>query len=426
MAGRVLIFENDSEFAEGLRAGFEGLGLKVLVSDDGAAGIAYANETVPDLVLASAELQGMNGFLICKKFKKNEQLKHIPFVILSREAEPDIFEQHKKLSTRAQDYVKKPVGVQELLDRLSRFMPAPAWEEAGAEQDVEIREWSMDVHERPTPIGEPPESERPAAAAMAETAAGEEVEEAEPAVEAAAVEPEPALEAAVPGAEPSVEVEVAAPEPAGEAAAEREQETPVVEEELGIEPRPLFAQELEPLPAEAQADMPDLAESPTAAPARRAPISAYPEVPRLYIGCTLEGRSVAESIQLGLYPDIEADIRGAYDSGRSRGGLAAVADAMAGFQAAVLVVTERDLDQKRVKGRNAPRDDLVFTLGFLLGILGRDRIFLVTMQELGSRLPPDLAGIEATTLAVPESGDLLAATDALCMHIKQVLYGAKL
>lgn len=133
---------------------------------------------------------------------------------------------------------------------------------------------------------------------------------------------------------------------------------------------------------------------------------------------------MAESLQLDLYPDVEAAVGVANDAGLA-GSVLAAASAAAGFEAAVLVVTVDDLDRRGEKGRNTRREDFVFALGFLLGRFGKERTFLVTVQDLGPRLPPDLAGIEPVAFAIPEDGDLLAATDALCTRIKQAVSRAR-
>ena len=127
MSQRILVFEKDSAFAEQLSAGFGQVGATVTVVADGKAGIAHAEATPPTLILLAIELDGMNGFLVCKKIKKDPALAEIPMVILSSDANADeIFEQHKKLRTRADEYVKKPVSFDGLFDICARLVPLDA------------------------------------------------------------------------------------------------------------------------------------------------------------------------------------------------------------------------------------------------------------------------------------------------------------
>ena len=57
----------------------------------------------------------MNGFSVCNKLKKDPALKDVPLIIMSSESSDETFEQHRKLRTRAEDYVHKPITWPDLL-----------------------------------------------------------------------------------------------------------------------------------------------------------------------------------------------------------------------------------------------------------------------------------------------------------------------
>ena len=48
-------------------------------------------------------------------------LKHVPLIIMSSESSDETFEQHRKLRTRAEDYVHKPIAFGELLQHIRTF-----------------------------------------------------------------------------------------------------------------------------------------------------------------------------------------------------------------------------------------------------------------------------------------------------------------
>ena len=73
-------------------------------------------------ILLSIELPRMNGFSVCNKLKKDPNLKDVPLIIMSSESSDETFEQHKKLRTRAEDYVHKPVAFGELLQHIQGFV----------------------------------------------------------------------------------------------------------------------------------------------------------------------------------------------------------------------------------------------------------------------------------------------------------------
>src|SRR5690349_2007216 len=130
---KVLVFESDPSFAGELRTELGRLGAAVQVVDDGNYGLQVASADRPDLILLSIELPRMNGFSVCNKLKKDAQLKDVPLVIMSSESSEETFEQHRKLRTRAEDYVHKPLAFGELLQHIRVFVPLDA---AGPESDA--------------------------------------------------------------------------------------------------------------------------------------------------------------------------------------------------------------------------------------------------------------------------------------------------
>jgi CheY-like chemotaxis protein len=126
MATKVLVFESDPAFAGELRNEFGKLGCSTTVVDDGNFGLQQAAMETPDLILLAIELPRMNGFSVCNKLKKDPALKDVPLIIMSTDSSDETFEQHKKLRTRAEDYVHKPIAFGELLRHILEFIPLPA------------------------------------------------------------------------------------------------------------------------------------------------------------------------------------------------------------------------------------------------------------------------------------------------------------
>jgi DNA-binding response OmpR family regulator/chromosome segregation ATPase len=132
MSIKVLVFESDAAFASELRNELGKLGCSTCVVDDGSVGLQQASAEKPDLILLSIELPRMNGFSVCNKLKKDPLLKDVPLIIMSSESSDETFEQHRKLRTRAEDYIRKPVAFGELLRHIQSFVPV-----AGATGDDE-------------------------------------------------------------------------------------------------------------------------------------------------------------------------------------------------------------------------------------------------------------------------------------------------
>jgi CheY-like chemotaxis protein len=156
MSTKVLVFESDPAFAGELRNELAKLGCTTTVVDDGNAGLQQASSDRPDLILLSIELPRMNGFSVCNKLKKDASLKDVPLIIMSSESSEETFEQHKKLRTRAEDYVHKPIAFGELLQHIQAFVgigAPPSTEGDGAiviDDEIEIGSTDYVLEDEPT------------------------------------------------------------------------------------------------------------------------------------------------------------------------------------------------------------------------------------------------------------------------------------
>lgn len=123
---KILVFESEPAFAWELRTELGRLGCTVQIVDDGNAGLQSAASDRPDLILLSIELPRMNGFSVCNKLKKDPQLKDVPLIIMSSDSSEETFEQHRRLKTRAEDYVRKPIALGELVTHIRQLIPLAA------------------------------------------------------------------------------------------------------------------------------------------------------------------------------------------------------------------------------------------------------------------------------------------------------------
>ncbi|HWZ89863.1 MAG TPA: response regulator [Polyangiaceae bacterium] len=133
---KILVFESDAGFASELTAGFARLGCETSVVDDANLGLQAAAREKPDLILLSIELPRMNGFSVCNKLKRDAALKDVPLIIMSSDSTEETFEQHRRLRTRAEDYVHKPIAFDALLARIQPFV-AIGGADTGADDSVD-------------------------------------------------------------------------------------------------------------------------------------------------------------------------------------------------------------------------------------------------------------------------------------------------
>ncbi|HEY9702326.1 MAG TPA: EAL domain-containing protein, partial [Allocoleopsis sp.] len=72
--------------------------------------------TIPDLILLDINMPEIDGYEVCEKVKSNPLTRHIPVIFLS--ALDDIFAQIKAFNVGGDDYITKPLQIEEVLIRI--------------------------------------------------------------------------------------------------------------------------------------------------------------------------------------------------------------------------------------------------------------------------------------------------------------------
>src|SRR5712691_4009167 len=86
MPKRILLIDSDESFAQGLAAAAKAGGFKALTATNSEQGMALARQQNPDLIVVCVEAQPTNGYMLCTRLKKDEQLKAIPVILTSAHA----------------------------------------------------------------------------------------------------------------------------------------------------------------------------------------------------------------------------------------------------------------------------------------------------------------------------------------------------
>jgi DNA-binding response OmpR family regulator len=109
----VLIIEDDPTMLRGLKDNFEFEGYRVHTATDGDAGLKRALTLQPDLIILDLMLPKANGYEICR-FLRDEKIDTPILMLTAKTRESDIV---LGLKLGADDYVKKPFSIKELLAR---------------------------------------------------------------------------------------------------------------------------------------------------------------------------------------------------------------------------------------------------------------------------------------------------------------------
>lgn len=123
MSKTVLIVESDANLSHAMRDALSERGFVVKESTDGKGCQETMRRERPSALVLAVDLSaGQNGYIICGKLKKDDEIRSIPVVIVGN---PDGFANHKKLKTRADDYLAKPFNGEAIVDRVGALVGYP-------------------------------------------------------------------------------------------------------------------------------------------------------------------------------------------------------------------------------------------------------------------------------------------------------------
>lgn len=95
---------------------------EVVTASDGETGLAEARRKLPDLVVLDLMLPGIDGLEVCRRLRSDARTSHIPIVMLTAKGEES--DAVIGLAQGADDYVRKPFGIRELVARIATRLRA--------------------------------------------------------------------------------------------------------------------------------------------------------------------------------------------------------------------------------------------------------------------------------------------------------------
>lgn len=126
---RLLIIDDDPDFAEGIKLILENAGYVVEVIHDPDVGFESLQTSPPDLLLLDILMgRGAEGIAIARKMRKEPKLREIPTLIITGMREQIAFlfpgEPVHPHFVAVDELVEKPVEPEFLLDRVSTLLQA--------------------------------------------------------------------------------------------------------------------------------------------------------------------------------------------------------------------------------------------------------------------------------------------------------------
>ena len=120
---RILIIEDDSHIAEGLKLNLSLLGYEVDIAPDGVSGLQKWKTGQPHLIVLDIMLPGIDGFSILQSIRLADE--RLPILILSAKGSSE--DRVKGLTYGVDDYLAKPFNLEEFLLRVERLLARVSW-----------------------------------------------------------------------------------------------------------------------------------------------------------------------------------------------------------------------------------------------------------------------------------------------------------
>jgi two-component system KDP operon response regulator KdpE len=137
---RILVVDDEPQITRVLRTALTGSGYEVRTAEDGHAGLRTVREWQPDLVITDVSMPNMTGIELCSQLRAESQ---VPIIVLSVKGEERT--KVEALDAGADDYVTKPIGMDELLARVRRNLVRVRPSEDATKRKIEIGDFLIDA-----------------------------------------------------------------------------------------------------------------------------------------------------------------------------------------------------------------------------------------------------------------------------------------
>jgi len=123
MGKKILIVDDEPDLLRVATFRLKKFGYEVLTARDGQEALDLLQKDTPDLIFLDLKLPVMSGYEVCRQIKSDNNLKNTPVVLFTASSDR-IAEKAKEIG--ADDYMTKPFGPEDLLEKIKKFLPPEA------------------------------------------------------------------------------------------------------------------------------------------------------------------------------------------------------------------------------------------------------------------------------------------------------------
>jgi len=117
---RVLVVEDEPDLLEAVCYTLKKEGMRPIRATNGEEALRLVEDERPDLVLLDLMLPGVDGLEVCRRLRSSERTASIPVIMVTAKAEET--DAVIGLGVGADDYIRKPFGLKELIARIRAVM----------------------------------------------------------------------------------------------------------------------------------------------------------------------------------------------------------------------------------------------------------------------------------------------------------------
>ncbi len=142
MTHKILVVEDEPDLLDLVVWNLKKEGFQAVRAGTGEQALDLARDERPDLILLDLMMPGLDGLEVCRRLKANEATASIPVVMVTARAEES--DAVVGLSVGADDYVKKPFGVKELVARVRAVLRRTAEASEAGPKTVRVDDLEVD------------------------------------------------------------------------------------------------------------------------------------------------------------------------------------------------------------------------------------------------------------------------------------------
>lgn len=118
----ILVVDDNRDNVEILRAFLDSRGYRVVCALDGKSALAKMEEVAPDLVLLDVMMPGIDGWQVCRTIKNHPEFGSTRVMMVT--AKGGFEDKMEGMRSGADDYVVKPIDLNELAEKVKRNLAA--------------------------------------------------------------------------------------------------------------------------------------------------------------------------------------------------------------------------------------------------------------------------------------------------------------